>query len=113
MDRMLKKHADQWLFPGKEEVLIVNRNAIGSTTPLFGSYLFHNIGVGDHGCKPVGIDEKCCLIIRVLQSPAWAKNRHDDNSLAKICLIVQTKVTPGPAFGRDRWSGFLSGLFLL
>lgn len=51
------------------------------------------------------------LLIRMFQRPAGAKNRHDDNALAKIRPVVYTKSTGGPAFGRSGWPEFLSGLF--
>lgn len=53
------------------------------------------------------------LIIGVLQRPAWSQNRHDDNALAKIRPITQTKLAGGPAFRRGRWPEFLKGLFWL
>ncbi len=51
------------------------------------------------------------LIIGVLQRPAGTKNGHDDNPLAKVSPIAQTKLTGGSAFWRGRWPEFLYGLF--
>ena len=45
-----------------------------------------------------GGNENNGLIIGVLKSPAGAKNRHDDYSLAKICLVAKTESTGRPAF---------------
>ncbi len=51
------------------------------------------------------------LIVGLFQSPTGAKNGHNDNPLAKIRLIAQTKLAGGPPFRRGRWSELLCGLF--